>query len=95
MSTPWRINRNLGAAQPKDCGAPRIGAALPRAWSALQTDVLSITCNGLCNKGISETNIENCVSSHTATGISKTPDLVTSLEPVPLLFRARGTTRES
>ena len=34
-------------------------------------------------------------SSHSATGISKTPDLVTSLEPVPLLFRARGTTRES
>ena len=29
------------------------------------------------------------------TRISKTPDLVTSLEPVPLLFRARGTTRES
>ena len=29
------------------------------------------------------------------TGISKTPDLVTSLEPVPLLGRARGTTRES
>ena len=34
-------------------------------------------------------------SSHSVTGISKTPDLVTSLEPVPLLFRARGTTRES
>ena len=34
-------------------------------------------------------------SSQPATGISKTPDLVTSLEPVPLLFRARGTTRES
>ena len=34
-------------------------------------------------------------SSHSATGISKTPDLVTSLEPVPLLLRARGTTRES
>ena len=34
-------------------------------------------------------------SSHSATGISKTPDLVTSLELVPLLFRARGTTRES
>ena len=34
-------------------------------------------------------------SSHSATGISKTPDLVMSLEPVPLLFRARGTTRES
>ena len=33
-------------------------------------------------------------SSHSATGISKTPDLVTSLELVPLLFRARGTTRE-
>ena len=32
--------QNLGAAQPKDCGVPRIGAALPRAWSALQTDVL-------------------------------------------------------
>ena len=29
------------------------------------------------------------------TGTSKTLDLVTSLEPVPLLFRARGTTRES
>ena len=29
------------------------------------------------------------------TGISKTPGLMTSLEPVPLLFRARGTTRES
>ena len=29
------------------------------------------------------------------TRISKTPDLVTSLEPVTLLFRARGTTRES
>ena len=26
--------QNLGAAQPKDCGAPRVGAALPRAWSA-------------------------------------------------------------
>ena len=34
-------------------------------------------------------------SSHSATGISKTLGLVTSLEPVPLLFRARGTTRES
>ena len=34
-------------------------------------------------------------SSHSATGISKTPDLVTSLEPVPLLSKARGTTRES
>ena len=33
-------------------------------------------------------------SSHSTTGISKKPDLVTSLEPVPLLFRARGTTRE-
>ena len=34
-------------------------------------------------------------SSHSATGILKTLDLVTSLEPVPLLFGARGTTRES
>ena len=34
-------------------------------------------------------------SSHSVTGISKTPDLVTSLEPVPLFGRARGTTRES
>ena len=33
--------------------------------------------------------------SHSVTGISKTPDLVTSLEPVPLLFQARGTTRGS
>ena len=38
--------------------------------------------------------LELC-SSHSATGISKTPGLVTSLEPVPLLFRARGTTGES
>ena len=35
-------------------------------------------------------------SSHSTTRISKTPDLVTSLEPVPLLFKPkRGTTRES
>ena len=38
--------------------------------------------------------LELC-SSHFVTGISKTPGLVTSLEPVPLLFQARGTTRES
>ena len=29
------------------------------------------------------------------TGISKTPDLVTSLEPVPPAVQSKGTTRES
>ena len=33
--------------------------------------------------------LELC-SSHSATGISKTPDLVTSLEPVPRLYRCTG-----
>ena len=38
---PGRDQQNLGAAQPKDCGAPSVGAALPRAWSALQTNALT------------------------------------------------------
>ena len=40
--------------------------------------------------------LELC-SGHSATGISKTPDLVTSLEPVPRLYQLHrgGTTRES
>ena len=51
-------------------------------------------CNGLVINALVKPTLKLC-SSHSVTGISKTPGLVTSLEPVPLLFRARGTTRES
>ena len=39
--------QNLGAAQPKDCGAPRVGAALNRAWSTLHILYSELLCNEL------------------------------------------------